>query len=143
MGLVDDLFWRGLIHQTTAENLSEALREPQTLYIGFDPSAPSLHVGSLMPLTGMEHFRRAGHQVIALVGGATGMIGDPSGKTSERKLLDTESVAANARKLAGQIERFFASSAGAPVRFVDNLEWFRGIGVLEFLRDVGKHFSVN
>src|SRR5215475_11979747 len=102
MGLVDDLSWRGLIHQTTAENLGEALRTPVTMYVGFDPSAPSLHVGSLMPLTGMAHFRRNGHRVIALVGGATGMIGDPSGKTSERKLLSSDEVLENSRRLSAQ-----------------------------------------
>src|SRR3954471_9335693 len=129
MNLLDELGWRRLVHQTTAENMAEVLAAPVTMYVGFDPSAPSLHVGSLMPLTGMEHFRRAGHQVIALVGGATGMIGDPSGKTSERKLLDTAAVAANSAKLTAQIQRFFAASDGPPVRFADNLDWFRGIGV--------------
>src|SRR5262249_10192359 len=127
----------------------EVLQTPLTMYVGFDPSAPSLHVGSLMPLTGMAHFRRHGHQVIALVGGATGMIGDPSGKTSERKLLGVAEIAANTERLTAQIRAFFDSAAddteraGSPVRFVDNLDWFRGMGVLEFLRDVGKHFAVN
>src|SRR5262249_21198377 len=143
MGLVDDLTWRGLIHQTTAENLGEALRDPVTMYVGFDPSAASLHVGSLMPLTGMAHFRRAGHRVIALVGGATGMIGDPSGKTSERKLLSTADVAANTGKLRAQMQAFFAADDGPEVVFVNNLDWFGAMGALEFLRDVGKHFSVN
>jgi tyrosyl-tRNA synthetase len=145
MDLFEELTWRGLVQQTTAENLSEVLQAPTTMYVGFDPSAPSLHVGSLMPLTGMAHFRRHGHQVIALVGGATGMIGDPSGKTSERKLLDAVAVAENARRLREQIRHFFEAGGdeGPPVRFVDNLDWFGGMGVLEFLRDVGKHFAVN
>jgi len=143
MGLVDDLTWRGLIHQTTAENLREALAAPVTMYVGFDPSAASLHVGSLMPLTGMAHFRRHGHRVIALVGGATGMIGDPSGKTSERKLLSADEVAANARKLEAQMRAFFAADDGPEVLFANNLDWFGSMGLLAFLRDVGKHFSVN
>ena len=113
--LHDELTWRGLVQQTTAESLADLLREPLTLYAGFDPSAPSLHVGNLMPLTGMEHFRRAGHRVIALVGGATGMIGDPSGKTAERKLLTADDVAANARSIEKQIRAFFESgSSPAP-----------------------------
>lgn len=146
MNLHEELTWRGLVHQSTAaEALPDVLREPLTMYVGFDPSAPSLHVGSLMPLTGMAHFRRHGHQVIALVGGATGMIGDPSGKTSERKLLSGEEVAENSRRLAAQMQRFFEAGGdeGPPVRAVDNLDWFRGMGVLEFLRDTGKHFAVN
>jgi tyrosyl-tRNA synthetase len=149
MDLIGDLTWRGLVHQTTAENLADVLREPVTMYVGFDPSAPSLHVGSLMPLTGMAHFRRHGHRVIALVGGATGMIGDPSGKTSERKLLAADEIAANTARLEAQIRAFFAGSedpeerAGPEVRLVDNLDWFRSMGVLAFLRDVGKHFAVN
>jgi tyrosyl-tRNA synthetase len=139
--LFAELSWRGLVHQTTAENLAELLRAPLTMYIGFDPSASSLHVGSLMPLTGMEHFRRRGHRVIGLVGGATGMVGDPSGKSSERNLLGADEVRENTRKLAAQIQRVLGD--GPEVRIVDNLDWFHPMGVLEFLRDTGKHFTVN
>jgi len=146
MGAFEELTWRGLVQQTTAENMGEVLAKPLTLYIGFDPSGASLHAGSLVPLMLMSHLRRAGHQVLALVGGATGMIGDPSGKSGERKLLTTEQVTANTRQLHAQIEGFFArdeADAGPPVKMVDNLEWLGGLTLLDFLRDVGKHFSVN
>ena len=146
MGAFEELTWRGLVQQTTAENFGDVLAKPLTLYIGFDPSGASLHAGSLVPLMLMSHLRRAGHQVLALVGGATGMIGDPSGKSGERKLLTTEQVTANTRQLHAQIEGFFArdeADAGPPVKMVDNLEWLGGLTLLDFLRDVGKHFSVN
>jgi len=113
------------------------------MYVGCDPSAPSLHAGNLVPLMLMTHLRRAGHQVIALVGGATGMIGDPSGKSSERKLLGTDEVSGNTRKLSEQIARFFGNDEGPPVKMVDNLEWLGGLTLLDFLRDIGKHFAVN
>ena len=109
MGAFEELTWRGLVQQTTAENMGEVLATPLTMYVGCDPSAPSLHAGNLVPLMLMTHLRRAGHQVIALVGGATGMIGDPSGKSSERKLLGNDEVTANTRKLRAQIEGFFAN----------------------------------
>ncbi|HXT99892.1 MAG TPA: tyrosine--tRNA ligase [Polyangia bacterium] len=143
MGAFEELSWRGLVQQTTAENMAEVLATPLTMYVGCDPSAPSLHAGNLVPLMLMTHLRRAGHQVIALVGGATGMIGDPSGKSSERKLLANDEVSSNTRKLSGQIERFFASDEGPPVKMVDNLEWLGSLTLLEFLRDIGKHFAVN
>src|SRR5215510_14021936 len=112
MGAFEELSWRGLVQQTTAENMAEVLATPLTMYVGCDPSAPSLHAGNLVPLMLMTHLRRAGHQVIALVGGATGMIGDPSGKSSERKLLGTDEVSNNTRKLRAQIESFFAGDDG-------------------------------
>ena len=143
MGAFEELTWRGLVQQTTAENMAEVLATPLTMYVGCDPSAPSLHAGNLVPLMLMTHLRRAGHQVIALVGGATGMIGDPSGKSSERKLLASDEVTANTRKLSEQIGRFFASDEGPPVKMVDNLEWLGSVTLLDFLRDIGKHFAVN
>jgi tyrosyl-tRNA synthetase len=143
MGAFEELTWRGLVQQTTAENFGDVLAKPLTMYVGFDPTAASLHAGNLMPLMLMSHLRRAGHHVIALVGGATGMIGDPSGKSSERKLLTTDEVSANSRHLRAQIEGFFANDDGPPVNMVDNLEWLGGLTLLEFLRDVGKHFAVN
>ena len=143
MGAFEELSWRGLVQQTTAENFGEVLAKPLTLYVGFDPSARSLHAGSLVPLMLMSHLRRHGHSVIALVGGATGMIGDPSGKSSERKLLDSDAVTDNSRALRAQLESFFAPDEGPPVRIVDNLEWLGGLRLLDFLRDVGKHFAVN
>ena len=143
MGAFEELTWRGLVQQTTAENFGDVLAKPLTLYVGFDPSAASLHAGNLMPLMLMSHLRRAGHQVIALVGGATGMIGDPSGKSSERKLLSTDEITANSRGVRAQIERFFANDEGPPAKMVDNLEWLGSLTLLDFLRDVGKHFAVN
>ena len=143
MGAFEELTWRGLVQQTTAENMGEVLATPLTMYVGCDPSAPSLHAGNLVPLMLMTHLRRAGHQVIALVGGATGMIGDPSGKSSERKLLGNDEVTANTRKLRAQIEGFFANDDGPPAKMVDNLEWLGSLSLLDFLRDVGKHFAVN
>ena len=143
MGAFEELSWRGLVAQTTTENMGEVLSSPITVYSGFDPSAPSLHAGNLVPLMMMTHLRRAGHQVLPLVGGATGMIGDPSGKTSERQLLDADRLNDNTGKIRGQIERFFANDEGPPAKIVDNLDWLGGVRLLDFLRDVGKHFAVN
>jgi len=112
--------------------------EPFTLYIGFDPTADSLHVGSLLPLLTMMRAQRAGHKPIALVGGATGMIGDPSGKTEERKLMPLEVLRHNVGAVGAQIRRFVPDAV-----MVDNYDWFNGYGYLDFLRDIGKHFSVN
>jgi tyrosyl-tRNA synthetase len=143
MGAFEELSWRGLVQQTTAENMAEVLASPLTVYSGFDPTAASLHAGNLVPLMMLTHLRRAGHQVLPLVGGATGMIGDPSGKTSERQLLDADRLTENTGKIRAQIERFFANDEGPPARLVDNLDWLGGVRLLEFLRDIGKHFAVN
>ncbi|HLK93273.1 MAG TPA: tyrosine--tRNA ligase [Polyangia bacterium] len=143
MGAFEELSWRGLVAQSTVENIGEVLSKPQTIYSGFDPTAASLHAGSLLPLMLLAHLRRHGHHVLPLLGGATGMIGDPSGKSSERSLLDLEKVRANTEKFRAQIERFFADGEGPPVRVVDNLDWLGEVRLLDFLRDIGKHFSVN
>ncbi|HEY7371814.1 MAG TPA: tyrosine--tRNA ligase [Polyangia bacterium] len=143
MGAFEELSWRGFVQQTTAENMGEVLSKPLTVYSGFDPTAASLHAGNLVPLMMLTHLRRAGHQVLPLVGGATGMIGDPSGKSSERQLLDNERLTDNTAKIRAQIERFFANDDGPPARIVDNLDWLGGVRLLDFLRDVGKHFAVN
>jgi tyrosyl-tRNA synthetase len=143
MGVFEELSWRGLVQQTTAENMAEVLAKPLAVYSGFDPSAASLHAGNLVPLMMLTHLRRAGHQVLPLVGGATGMIGDPSGKSSERQLLDHDRLTENTGKIRGQIERFFANDEGPPAKIVDNLDWLGGVRLLEFLRDIGKHFAVN
>ncbi len=116
--------------------------ESQSPYIGFDPSAPSLHVGHLQQMCTLRRFQEAGHRPIALVGGGTGMIGDPSGRSSERVLLDPEQLAANRAGIRAQLERFVDFSGGRAV-LADNYEWLAATGLLEFLRDVGKHFSVN
>jgi tyrosyl-tRNA synthetase len=141
--LLDELTWRGLLSQYT-EGLPEWLaRGAVTAYCGFDPSAPSLHVGNLVPVMGLAHLQRAGHRPIVLVGGGTGMIGDPSGKTAERQLNSPEVVEANTRAIRSQLERFldFSGSRGAIMR--DNAEWLLALGAVEFMRDVGKHFTVN
>lgn len=144
MNLLEELAWRGMLQETT-EGLAAALeRERVTAYIGFDPTASSLHVGSLMTMMNLARLQRAGHTPIALVGGGTGLIGDPSGKSQERNLLTFEQVDANAQGIRAQLERvldFGAASNAA--RMANNIEWLRPISFLDFLRDVGKHFTVN
>jgi tyrosyl-tRNA synthetase len=141
--IYEDLSWRGLIHQSTdPENLGRWLKEQsRTVYAGFDPTAESLHVGSLLPLVMLRRFQRAGHRPIALVGGATGMIGDPSGKSEERQLQDEESLARNVAGLREQIGRFLDFGAGGAI-LVNNYDWMRGMSFLNFLRDVGKHVTI-
>lgn len=142
---LDELKWRGLVYDTT-EGLGEVLqRDRVTAYIGFDPTAPSLHVGSLLTVMGLARLQRVGHRPIALLGGGTGLIGDPSGKSQERSLLSFEQVEANALGIRGQLERFLDFSPGIPNAAVmrNNVEWLRPIGFLDFLRDAGKHFTVN
>lgn len=131
--------------QDATEGVSEHLIEaPRTIYIGFDPTAPSLHLGSLIPIMGLVHAQRAGHTPIALVGGGTGLIGDPSGKTAERQLLTRELAAENARGIRAQLEHFLDFDVKTnPARVRNNLDWLGDITVVDFMRDVGKHFSVN
>jgi len=138
-----DLELRGLLHQISSPALADALRAgSMTGYCGFDPTADSLHVGSLLPLTLLRRFQLAGHRPIAVVGGATGLIGDPSGKESERTMLSAETIERNVAGLRTQIERVLDCSAGAGM-LVNNAEWLAPVRLLEFLRDIGKHFSVN
>lgn len=142
MNFVEELSWRGLIQQSTDAGLAERMSgEPFTLYAGFDPTAESLHVGSLVPLLTLARAQRWGHRPIALVGGATGLIGDPSGKGEERKLLSREELHRNVAGIRGQVERFLDFQGGA--QLVDNSEWFAEYRYLDFLRDIGKLFSVN
>lgn len=144
--LVDDLVWRGLIAQSTDLNqLRAALaREPMTAYCGFDPTARSLHAGNLVPLLTLRRFQLAGHRPVALAGGATGMIGDPSGRSSERVLQDEATIAHNVVLVRGQLERFLDFGDGpCGALMVDNLEWTEPMSVIDFLRDVGKHVPVN
>lgn len=142
--LVEELSWRGLLHDATdgaAEHLAEA---PRTIYIGFDPTGPSLHIGTLLTIMGLVHAQRAGHTPIALVGGGTGLIGDPSGKTAERKLLTKEQAAENAEAIRAQLAHFLDFDAKSnAARMRNNLDWLGGLPLVDFLRDVGKHFSVN
>ncbi len=144
--VVQDLRLRGLIHQTTddAGLASWLLQKSRTLYAGFDPTADSLHVGHLMALMILRRFQKAGHRPIALIGGATGMIGDPSGKSEERKLLSEEQLRHNVRCVERQLRRFldFQDSANAAL-LLNNYDWMGRFGYLEFLREVGKHFPVN
>ncbi|MDQ4079902.1 MAG: tyrosine--tRNA ligase [Gemmatimonadota bacterium] len=141
--VLDELGWRGLIHQYT-EGLAESLAAgPVSAYCGFDPSATSLHVGSLVPVMGLVHLQRAGHRPIALVGAGTGMIGDPSGKRAERRLMTPDMVEANAAQIHGQLERFLDFSGPAAARMRNNAEWLLPLSAIGFMRDVGKHFTVN
>jgi len=144
--LIDDLQARGLIAQTTGDGaLEQHLREgARTLYSGFDPTADSLHIGHLVPLLVLRRFQLAGHRPVALVGGATGLIGDPSFKAQERKLNTPEIVAGWTQSLREQIERFIDFDCGSnSALVVNNLDWMGPMSALEFLREVGKHFSVN
>ena len=142
----EDIRWRGLIHQSTDEtHLAAWLRDAaRTVYAGFDPTAESLHVGSLVPLLFLRRFQQAGHRPIALVGGATGMIGDPSGKSEERNLLSVEQLRANVHGIEMQMHRFLDFDCGEQSALVtNNFDWMRKFSFLDFLRDVGKNFPVS
>ncbi len=144
MSLFRELSRREMIQDAT-DGAAEALAAgPVTAYIGFDPSAPSLHVGNLLPIVGLMHLQRAGHRPIAVAGGGTGLIGDPSGKTQERQLLTREEAAENLERIKAQLAHFLDfESRSNPALLVNNLDWLGRLGVIDFLRDVGKHFSVN
>jgi len=143
--LIADLEFRGLIAQMSGDGeLMQHLQEPRTLYCGFDPTADSLHIGSLVPLLALRRFQQAGHKPIALVGGATGLIGDPSFKAQERKLNTPDVVGGWVEKLKTQVSRFIDFDCGSnSALVVNNLDWTKDLSVLDFLRDVGKHFSIN
>jgi len=143
-GLFQELKWREFLH-TSTEGVEKELTKPGvTGYIGFDPTASSLHVGSLLPIMGLVHLQRHGHSPIAIAGGGTGMIGDPSGKTQERKLLSKEDIERNLEGIRNQLSHFLDfKKSGNSARIVNNAEWLTTISLMEFLRDVGKFFSVN
>jgi len=144
VNVLRELERRGFIEQVTEPAIIDLVgRERITLYCGFDPSAESLHVGNLVPMMALAHFQRAGHRPIFLIGGATGMIGDPSGKDEERQLLTPEVLAANTAKIRSQMERFVSFEDAESALIVNNTDWLSKFSYLEFLRDVGKHFSVN
>ena len=145
MGLFQDLKARGLVFQTTGDETFEAwlAEKPRTLYCGFDPTADSLHIGSLVPLLTLKRFQLAGHTPIALVGGATGLIGDPSFKAQERSLNTPDVVAGWVERLRQQMSQFLSFEGNAAAIMANNLDWTADVDVLTFLRDVGKHFSVN
>ena len=143
--IISELSWRGLINQTTDE---QQLRDwlggsSRAVYVGFDPTAESLHIGSLLPLLTLRRFQSAGHRPIALVGGATGMIGDPSGKSQERNLLDADQLRKNIAGMEKQMSRFLQFEGENAAVLVNNFDWMSGFSYLDFLRDVGKNFPVN
>lgn len=143
---LDELAWRGLLHSTTSDDLAAHLATPGRIaYCGFDPTAEALTIGNYMPIKMLAHWQRAGHRPIALMGGATGLIGDPSGKSEERKLLDREQVEANIANYQATFERLldFDVADNSRATIVNNHDWLGSIGYIQMLRDVGKHFSVN
>lgn len=142
--ILDDLQQRGLIAQATdLDTLHSLLTEPQVIYCGFDPTAGSLHIGHLVPLILMQRFRQAGHKPLALIGGATGMIGDPSFKATERMLNSAETVQGWVAQLAQQIRGILPAEDAVAFEVVNNADWIGSLNVIEFLRDIGKHFSIN
>ena len=144
MNLFDEFQWRGMLYEATPELREMLEKESVTAYIGFDPSAASLHVGSLLPIMGLARLQRFGHTPIAIAGGGTGLIGDPSGKTKERLLLTHEQVEQNLIGIKQQLSHFLDFDAKEnPARIVNNYDWLGPITMMEFLRDVGKHFTVN
>jgi len=141
--VLEELTWRGLLHQHT-DGLADALASRSvSAYCGFDPTASSMHVGNLVPVMGLVHLQRGGHTPFVVVGGGTGLIGDPSGKTAERQLNSVEQVEENARALKLQLEHFLDFTGANAAQMRNNADWLRPLGAIEFMRDVGKHFTVN
>ncbi len=143
MNFIEELRWRGMIHDVTPGTDDKLNQGPTVGYAGFDPTAQSLHVGHMVPIMLLVHFQRHGNKPIALVGGATGMIGDPSGKSEERKLLSEDIIAYNQECIKKQLSKFLDFSGTFAAEIVNNYDWFRDICFLDFLREVGKHLTVN
>lgn len=145
MNFVEELTWRGMIHDIMPGTEEQLQKEMTSAYVGIDPTADSLHIGHLVGVMMLKHFQISGHKPIVLVGGATGMIGDPSGKSAERNLLDEETLRHNETCLKGQLMRFldFESSAPNAAELVNNYDWMKNFSFLEFIRDIGKHITVN
>ena len=141
---VEELRWRGLLHDIMPDTEAHLLEHATAGYIGFDPTADSLHIGSLVQILILKHFQNAGHKPIALVGGATGMVGDPSGKSAERNLLDEASLRKNIEGVKAQLSRFLDFNATEnPAELVNNFDWMKDISLIDFVRDIGKHITVN
>ena len=143
--LIEELQWRGLVHDAMPGTEEQLLKEPTAVYIGFDPTSDSLHIGSLVPIILLMHLRKFGHKPFALVGGATGMIGDPSGKSNERNLLDEATLNHNVEGIKRVLSRFLdfnATDAQAPV-LVNNYDWMKDFSFIDFVREVGKRITVN
>lgn len=144
MNFIEELTWRGLIHDIMPGTEEELAKGMTSAYIGFDPTADSLHIGNLVPVMLLTHFQRSGHKPFVLVGGATGLVGDPSGKTQERQLLDKEQIQHNLNCQTRQLRRFLNFDSGEnAAEVVNNYDWFKDINFLDFIRDVGKHISIN
>ena len=145
MNLIEDLRWRGMIQDIMPGTEEQLKKEMTTGYIGFDPTADSLHIGSLVPILLLVHFQKAGHKPIALVGGATGMVGDPSGKSEERNLLSEDILQKNVAGVKAQLEKFldFDPALANAAEMANNYDWFKHISFIDFLRDAGKHITVN
>ncbi len=145
MDFIEELTWRGMIHQMMPGTDEQLKKEMTTAYLGIDPTADSLHIGHLVGVMMLRHFQRAGHKPIALVGGATGMIGDPSMKSQERKLLDEETLRHNQECIKKQLTKFLDFDSDAPnaAEMVNNYDWMKNFSFLDFIRDVGKHITVN
>ena len=143
MNFIEELRWRGMVHDLMP-GIENVLKNPGCAgYIGFDPTADSLHIGSLVQIMTLVHFQRAGHKPIALLGGATGMVGDPSGKSQERNLLDQDTLAKNIEGVQRQLEHFLDFSGPNAAEIVNNYDWFENLSFLDFIRDVGKHITIN
>jgi tyrosyl-tRNA synthetase len=142
-GLLDELQWRGLLYQHTDGVADALVSGPISGYIGFDPTAPSLHIGTLLVIMLLVRLQNAGHRPVALAGGGTGLIGDPSGKSSERPLADADTIANNTAAIGRQLERFLDFTGPNAARMLDNAEWLVSLRAVDFMRDVGKHFTVN
>ena len=143
--LIEELRWRGLIQDIIPGTEEKLTKEPVTAYVGFDPTADSLHIGSLIPIIVLVHLQKFGHKPLALVGGATGMVGDPSGKSEERNLLSKEVLDKNVGAVKQQLSHFLNFNSDVPnaAELVNNFDWFKDITFLDFIRDAGKFISVN